>query len=673
MSLSSVEKLMFTVGVRDLASPSIRNITNDIRSMKQNAVGGFDAIRGGAFGLAGAGFAIRTFMQPVYDYQRAVGEVKSLGVVQREINALTRESLKFSMQYGEGAADVVRSSYDIQSAIGGLVNGELAKFTIASNVLAKATKADAATITNYMGTMYGIFEQQALSMGKANWVKQLTGQTALAVKMFKTDGANMAAAFGTLGANATASGISLAEQMAVLGMLQSTMSGSEAATKYKSYLAGVAKAQDKLGLSFTNSHGRMLPMATVLGRITNKFGPALSEMESLQLKEAFGSDEAVSLIKLLMGQTNQLTKSVSKFNDVAGMQNAIRMAKQMVDPWDQFHATTEAVRIGFGTALMPTINQLLLTMAGGLSTLTAYTQEFPNLTFWVGALTLGMLGLSAVTGLSSIVIGLVKTGWAAFSSVLVAGKAIMLGVKLAWFALTTAAFRNTLMMGLQFTGWLLYIGVLKMASGVMAILTGGLKLLRAAFLVAFSPIGLIVGGISTLVYFVGDALGWWDKLGTALRNTSWGKPIMAFFDTLSTYWDKFRGWFGLGDVSADISQSQTMKTQQMIKSVGGQFTEPHTFLPSYSANDIRNFSLVNNQTDTATTSIQNLFTEVRDETRSLGIRQVVTSDTAQPDLAKQIIDGLSGSLRQSFGDVYIDAQGGMSPENLESWQLLSGG
>ncbi|WP_206196936.1 hypothetical protein [Zooshikella ganghwensis] len=79
----------------------------------------------------------------------------------------------------------VRASYDIQSAIGGLTGQELSQFTKASGVLAAATKADTATITNYMGTMYGIFSEQAEVMGKANWVNMVAGQTASAVQMFK--------------------------------------------------------------------------------------------------------------------------------------------------------------------------------------------------------------------------------------------------------------------------------------------------------------------------------------------------------------------------------------------------------------------------------------------------------------------------------------------------------
>ena len=281
MSTSALEKLMFTVGITDMVSQPAQSINKTITGMKHNATSGFDAIRGGMFGLAGAGIAIKTFMQPVYDVDEALGEVRSLGVIESELKTLTKQSLIFSSTYGESAADFIKSSYDIQSAIGGLNDGELAKFTNASNILAKGTKADAATITNYMGTMFGIFETQANAMGKAKWVEQLTGQTALAVQMFKTDGAQMSAAFTSIGANATASGVAINEQMAILGTLQATMSGSEAGTKYKSFLAGVAGAQEKLGLTFTDSENRLLPMLTIMDKLKGKFGSTFDEMEEI--------------------------------------------------------------------------------------------------------------------------------------------------------------------------------------------------------------------------------------------------------------------------------------------------------------------------------------------------------------------------------------------------------
>lgn len=585
MSLSSLEKLMFTVGIHDLTSKPAQSINRTLLGMKQNANSGFDAIRGGAFGLAGAGIAIKTFMQPVADFQKSIGEVKSLDVAQKEIDTLTKVGLNFSMQYGESASDFVKSSYDIQSAIGGLVDGELAKFTLASNILAKGTKADAATITNYMGTMYGIFSDQAEKMGKAKWVEQLTGQTAAAVQMFKTDGVNMSGAFTAIGANATASGVALNEQMAILGTLQSTMSGSEAGTKYKAFLAGVAGAQNKLGLSFTDSQGRLLPMVDILEKLNGKFGSTLSEAEGLQLKKAFGSDEATSLLKLLMGQTDGLASSIDKLGKVNGMAQAQRMAKNMIDPWEQFQAVTEAVRISFGTALMPTINDLMATLNGGLQNLIYYTQEFPNITRWVGLLTLAMLGMSAATGLFSIFLGLGKTALAAWGLGVIVAKGLGLGM--VWvFNLMRA-------------------GLLKMALAAL-----------------LNPFGaMVVAGVA-LVAVLGGVFGWWGKLASAFADTSFGQAIIGWFEKLMGYFDKFKSWLGIGDeLSATIEKTEAITQTQKI--------EP--------------------------------------------LEKLKSPQEMGAGLGQQIQAMLSGQSGAQFGDVYITAEGGMSPDNMENWQALQGG
>ncbi len=123
---------------------------------------------------------------PAIEMDRALGEVKSLGVAESGLRKLSRAAVDFTMEYGGAAQDFVRASYDIQSAIAGLTDDELSRFTTASATVAAATKSSSQTITAYMGTMYGIFKDQADAMGKSKWVEQVAGQTATAVQMFKT-------------------------------------------------------------------------------------------------------------------------------------------------------------------------------------------------------------------------------------------------------------------------------------------------------------------------------------------------------------------------------------------------------------------------------------------------------------------------------------------------------
>lgn len=581
MSITAMERLMFVVGINDLVSGPAASINKTINGMKANATSGFDAIRGGAIGLAGAGLAIKAFMEPVYEMQRALGEVASLDVNAKELKTLQKEALRFSMAYGESAAEFVRSSYDIQSAIGGLVDGELATFTKASNVLAKGTKADAATVTAYMGTMYGIFQDSANEMGKARWVEQLTGQTAEAVKMFKTTGAEMSGAFTTLGANAQAAGIDLAEQMAILGTLQATMSGSEAGTKYKAFLAGVGKAQEKLGISFTDSHGRMLPMLDILQRLKGRFGETLDVAEGDQLKTAFGSDEAVSLIKLLMSQTDGLGKSIGKINMITGMDNAAKMAQQMVDPWDQFNATTKAVRISLGTLLLPTINSLMGTMNTGLTTVIGWTEEFPNITRYVAMAALAVLAMAGATGIFTIMLGLGRAAMAAFGAVTIIAKGVVLGLAYGMKVLRAVMFVLALATNTAFAPMWLVVGV----------------------------IGAIVAGIGWLIYKIGDWLGWWDKLTSFLQSTEWGTAIL---DTLGAFGEKISellSWLGLIDdtnvsVSGTAEKSLNVTTPEQMPELAA-LRKPDGSVPSASTSLAG--MMGNSKTIMATINSQNPF------------------------------------------------------------------
>jgi len=464
---------------------------------------GQDNIRQMGFGLAGmvgAGLAINESLQPALEMNRALGEVKSLGVAEDALQRLNDKALEFSVAYGANARDFVASAYDIQSAIAGLTGEQLSSFTNASNLLAKATKADAGTITSYVGTMYGIFKNQADAMGKAEWVENLTGQTALAVQMFKTTGKDMSDAFTSIGASATSAGIGLSEQVAILGTLQATMGGAEAGTKYKAFLSGVGGAQEKLGLSFTDSQGRMLPMLQILDKLKGKFGDTLDVAESDVLKKAFGSDEAVGLIKLLMTDTTGLANSMEQLGNVHGLEQAEKMAKAMVDPWQQFGAAVQAVRIAFGQALIPILTPLMERLTGIAGTMTRWAGLFPNITRLIGIATLVVFGLAAGIGAITFVVALAKTAW--------------LGLSAVWTIATAAA-------------WLF----------------------NAALWA--NPITWVVVGLIALGVAIGAAIIYWDEITAAIMNTAAFQWVSAQLTALSDWFASMGGWSGMAKAAWD--------------------------------------------------------------------------------------------------------------------------
>ncbi|WP_346205002.1 phage tail tape measure protein [Aeromonas salmonicida] len=478
-----MEKLMMQVALVDQVTKPLQGINSQIDKVSKAGRQGWSNMAMGATTLAAGGMAIQSALGPAIEMDRALGEVASLDVKKDVLGALGREALALSVKYGESATEIVRSSYDIQSAIAGLEGNELPAFTRASTTLAKATKADTATITNYMGTMYGIFEQQAKMMGKANWVEDLAGKTATAVQMFKTTGQGMADAFGAIGANATAAGISMDEQFAVLGQLQATMSGGEAGTKFKSFLAGVGGAQKALGMQFTDSAGNMLPVLTILDKLKMRYGETMSVAEGDELKKAFGSDEAVAMIKLLMTNTKGLATNINALANTHGMGKAEQMAASMTDQWQRVEQGWFAIRAAAFGVVLPAINAVVGAFADGANDVLRWTHLFPNLTKVVSYAMLAIVGLSMVTGAWMLIAGIAKLA--------------TLGLGIAWTIIMAPL--NLLKAGMaSFRAIMLAVNIAMYAN----------------------PIGLIIAGIVLLIGAVAAVIYYWDDLKKTFSD--WG-------------------------------------------------------------------------------------------------------------------------------------------------------
>lgn len=501
--MSLPQPLMFTVGMIDQITKPIAKISGSLNGLTNDYQRGTMKMASGVAGIAASGYALQNALMPAIEMDRALGEVKSLGVRESALKQLTDTSYEFALKYGKSSTEFVKSSYDIQSAIAGLNDADLSAFTLSSNVLAAATKADAGTITNYMGTMYGIFKNQANDMGKSQWVEQLTGMTATAVQAFKTTGAEMSSAFTSIGAEATSAGIGMNEQMAILGTLQATMSGSEAGTKYKSFLAGVGKAQDALNLSFTDSQGAMLPMVDILNQIKGKYGETIDVAEGDELKKAFGSAEAVGTIKLLMNDIDGLGKSINDLGDVTGMQQAEKMAISMTDQSERLSQSWFVIRAAWGTAILPVFNDFVGMIAGMGTGVVAFTEEFPTLTKYIGYGAVALLGLVAAGGLFTLIMGAANMAM------------------VAW--------------GVGAMAW----------AGINAALTSGLSALRAVMfavnLVMYAnPIGLIIAGITLAIAAVGALIYYWDDLKATMSEWGWIKAISGIF---SSVWGGIKGMF----------------------------------------------------------------------------------------------------------------------------------
>lgn len=597
------------VALVDQVTKPLQGITKEVQSSMEAGKQGMQNMATGGAGLVATGFAIQNALMPAIEMDRKLGEVKSLGVTDDALKQLQATALDFAAEYGKSATEFVGASYDIQSAIAGLSGDELSQFTKASGVLAAATKADTATITSYMGTMYGIFKNQATEMGKGEWVEQVAGMTASAVQMFKTTGSEMSSAFTSVGANATSAGIAMSEQMAILGTLQATMSGSEAGTKYKAFLAGVANAQDKLNLSFTDSQGQMLPMLDILDQLKGKYGDTLSVAESADLKKAFGSEEAVSMIKLLMADTDGLAGSIEQLGQVQGMSKAEEMASAMTDQWERLEASWFAVRAAVFGAILPSINAIVGSMANGLVYITGWTDEFPWLAEILGYVAIAGLSLGGVVATLSLAMGIgqmMSAGWAVTMTGL---NSIMKLLRITTIASTAAA-------------WLF----------------------NAALWA--NPITWVVAGIALLIGGVAAAIYWWDDLTAAFKDTAWFNVIAGAIEGIVDLLNMIPG--------VDIELGSKVDTPEVSAAVQAERNAPKSIQPM-------------------------AFDAPEMPTGNGGSIAEYKQPGAVPTLPPSMVQNVttthkpqSGNMN-SYGDVYITAPNGITPDQLAEWDELNAG
>lgn len=534
-------RLAFILSLTDKVSAPLGKVKTSFTDLATQGQQNIMKMGAGLAGMVGAGVAISESLEPALEMNRALGEVRSLGVAEDALNALNKKSLEFSVNYGANARDFVASAYSISGAIQGLTGDQLSTFTNTSNLLAKATKSDAETMGAYVGTMYNLFKTSADAMGKSQWVEKLGGQTALAAQLFRTDGAQLKDAFKEVGQIATTAGVDIAEQFAVIGTLSSTMEGGDAGGLYKSFFENIGAASEKLKLKFTDQNDQLMPMADILAKLEGKFGDLTSAAAGTKLTEAFGG-EGARVINALAKDTDRFKNGLDQLGKVRGLESAEKMAKAMVDPWQQFGAAVQALRIAFGQALIPMLTPLMDKLVGIAGTLTRWTQLFPNITRVIGITVLVFLGLTAAVAAMTLVVGMSKMVWLSLVTV--------------WKLLNWTGFRSIAMFLLQtvlVAAFVVGLAALYTWMGLvrvgMLLWQGAIWLVNAAMLA--NPVLLIIVGIIALIALVVAAVVYWDQWTAALMNTAAFQWIAGKLQALSDWFGSIGGWTGMASAAWD--------------------------------------------------------------------------------------------------------------------------
>lgn len=413
--MEALYNLGVMVSVIDKFTGPVRKMTEALAAMENQAkkahaaieLGNNMAISGAMFMAASAKItgSLSRLLAPAVDTQRAIGELASVGIT--DFDALSRSAQNFSAQWsGTTEADFLSAAYDIKSGISSLSDTAVGEFTAMAALTGKATKSTTGEMTSLFATGYGIYKDLYSDLSDMDFGEMFSAGIAGSVQNFKTTGGGMSQALTSLGAAGATALRPLEEQLSILGMLQATMPGGEAGTKYKAFLASAAKAGDGLGLSFVDSNNQLLGMADILDALRGKYGDTLDAMEKQEIAKAFGTQEAVALVDLLYGKVGDLRGNVDQLGMsmrqgtvfTEGMAQA--MNNDIGAALDVLGQNTSIIKRILGDELGGLLQSLVPTAQAAVQSMQRFVEANPVLTRMLLLLTAVAVGLLTVTAIT---------------------------------------------------------------------------------------------------------------------------------------------------------------------------------------------------------------------------------------------------------------------------------
>ena len=416
----------------------------------------------------------------------------------KDLGAVEDAARAFSDQWaGTTKADFIAAAYDIKSGIATLSDEGVAEFTSLAALTAKATKSTAGEMTSLFATGYGIYKGYYDDMSDLEFGEMFSAGIAKSVQQFKTTGSEMASSIESLGASATNANVPLEEQLTILGMLQGTMSGSEAGTKYAAFIQSAAKGGEELGLSFLDANNQLKSLPEILDQLRGKYGDTIDAMEKQELASAFGTDEAVDLIDLLYNKTEDLQGNILTMYDALGsgtgvateMANAINETEP--ERFERLTQRIQNVKESIGNSLLPTINDLMSTGEQVLTKVGSWVEENQELVRVIMLVVLAIGGFLTIAGTVIAVVsgvGLIITKTISGFKLLKAG-----------FLLAKGALTPLIASVWSFTAALLANPVTWIVIGIVALI--------AALVLLYNKCEWFRNGVNAIIDFFKEKLG----------------------------------------------------------------------------------------------------------------------------------------------------------------------
>lgn len=503
MSLESVFRLSLIMNLIDNLTGPMAGVRSSVdgtvsKLQKVNSTLGSVAKTGAVMQEVGSQItgAVLSPVEATFETRRAIGELASLGV--KDLGAVEDAARAFSDQWaGTTKADFIAAAYDIKSGIATLSDEGVAEFTSLAALTAKATKSTAGEMTSLFATGYGIYKGYYDDMSDLEFGEMFSAGIAKSVQQFKTTGSEMASSIESLGASATNANVPLEEQLTILGMLQGTMSGSVAGTKYAAFIQSAAKGGEELGLSFLDANNQLKSLPEILDQLRGKYGDTIDAMEKQELASAFGTDEAVDLIDLLYNKTEDLQGNILTMYDALGsgtgvateMANAINETEP--ERFERLTQRIQNVKESIGNSLLPTINDLMSTGEQVLTKVGSWVEENQELVRVIMLVVLAIGGFLTIAGTVIAVVsgvGLIITKTISGFKLLKAG-----------FLLAKGALTPLIASVWSFTAALLANPVTWIVIGIVALI--------AALVLLYNKCEWFRNGVNAIIDFFKEKLG----------------------------------------------------------------------------------------------------------------------------------------------------------------------
>lgn len=653
-----MKQLDFTLSLIDKLSRPLKQVQGNVTGFAEKSKAAFMQIGGGAVALAGIGMAIKGALSPAIEMYDALNDAAAKGIDDSALKTVQRDALRFSTTYGASAVEFVKSTENINASIAGLTGNELPKVTKIANTLAFALKSTAADTAEFMGQMFGNFSADAARLGKVEFAEQLAGKMVYMRKTFGTEMATIKDLMEGARGVGTNYGVGLDEQLAVLGQLQRTL-GTEASSAYEGFMTGAIDGAKKLGLSFTDSTGKMLSMPEMLIKLQGKYGKSLEGNLKAQaeLDAAFGDSSAV--VKQLYGNVALLQRNITELGGADGLKRTQEMAQKMVKPWDRFVQILRAIQTVIGLTLIPVLYPVLNRLADMGQTFARWMQLFPNIARVIGYASMALLSFAAVGAVANIVMGV--------------SRFIMMGLRGIWVALTAVTKIYTA------TVWLAQMAVIAWNT-TLKFLRGALLAVRMAAIMAGIginlmswPILLVIGAIALLVAGCYLLVKHWDTIKTAVVNTEAFQTCAAVVKWLAgifaSAWQYIsEGWNSFISLLTGFSPSEALKGMatgimslfdNVWKSIKGGFLKSWNWIVQ-KLNKIPgvDISLASETTQPLTGNTLSTGGDLKGVDKG-GISKTISSNS------KSVTDN-----SRKIGEVHFHTKEALSPSQLMEWQEL---